>query len=98
MSKNGRSAFICDFVGCNKYFKEPIALPCGDTICKEHVNSLNTTIKCPICDEEFVVPEEGFRINIKMSSLISKNSQLTGQHKQVKDLFYKLEIMIDNFQ
>jgi hypothetical protein len=97
MSKNNRSAFICDVVGCNKYFKEPIALPCGDTICKEHLNNLDTTYKCPICDEEFIIPDEGFRINKKMNDAIKDNTHLTGQHKQVKYLLDQLERMIDNF-
>jgi WD40 repeat protein len=97
MSKNNRSAFICDFVGCNKYFKEPITLPCGDMICKEHLNYPGTTFKCTICDEELKIPVEGLRINKKINALMIDNSHLTEQQREVKDLFDQLERLIENF-
>ena len=98
MSENISSAFICDFVGCKKYFKEPITLPCGDTVCKEHVNHLETSFKCPICTKEFIILEEGFCVNRKINALIKENSHLTGQYKEVKDMFDKLEKLIGTFE
>jgi WD40 repeat protein len=92
------SEYLCDFVGCAKYLKEPITLPCGDIVCREHVDGRATSFECPICDNEFIIPEEGFKINIKMSSLINKNSHLTGQHKQAKEIFDQLEKEIEDFQ
>jgi hypothetical protein len=97
MTENNNFVFICDFAGCNKCFKEPITLPCGDTVCKEHINSHDTTFTCQICAKEFIIPEEGFSINRKINAFIRKNSHLTGQQREVKDLFDKLERMINNF-
>ncbi len=98
MSKNNSSAFICDFDGCNKYFKEPITLPCGDMICKKHMNPLEKSFKCPICTKKFQIPEEGFIMNRKINDIIINNNHLNGQQKEVKDLFDQLESLIDNFQ
>ena len=63
---------ICDFSGCKKYFKEPIDLPCGHNVCKQHLNKLEKTFKCTICDKETIIPEGGFKINLKMNEALKK--------------------------
>ena len=92
------SEYICEFSGCKKFFKEPIALPCGDMVCREHVSDTATSFKCPDCEEEFIVPDDGFRINRKVNAFLKNNSHLTGTHREVKDLFDQLEKEIDDFQ
>ncbi len=98
MNEINNSEYICEFAGCKKFLKEPITLPCGDMVCIEHVCVAATQFKCPDCEEEFIVPNKGFRINRKVNVFLNKNSHLTGKHKEVKDLFDKLEKDIDNFQ
>ena len=97
MSKIENSEYICTFSGCKKYFKEPINLPCGHIVCKQHLNKLEKTFKCPKCDKEAVIPEGGFKINLKMDEALKNESHLTGLHKQVKEKFDQLEKVIDNF-
>jgi hypothetical protein len=98
MSKSiDNSEYICNFSGCIKYFKEPINLSCDHIVCKQHVNKLETTFKCPICDKEAVIPEGGFKIDLKMNEALKNNSHLTGQHKQVKEKFDQLEKTVNNF-
>ena len=84
------SEYICDFFGCEKYLKEPVTLPCGQTVCKEHLNDAEEKFKCQFCDYNHMKPEKGFQVNIKMNSLLNKNSHLTDQHKQVKEMFNEL--------
>jgi predicted RNA-binding Zn-ribbon protein involved in translation (DUF1610 family) len=98
MSRKNNLEYICEFSGCNKYLKEPITLPCGDMVCREHISDTATSFKCPDCEEEFIVPEEGFRINRKVHNFLKNNSHLTGKHKQVKVLFDQLEKELDDFQ
>jgi WD40 repeat protein len=98
MSIINNSIYICDFIGCNKYLKEPITLPCGETVCREHVNDTSATFKCPVCEQDFIIPEEGFKINKKINTFINENSHLNGQHRELKDMFDKLERIIENFQ
>ena len=97
MSTINKSEYICDFSGCKKYFKEPIDLPCGHIVCKQHVNKLETTFKCPKCDKEAAIPEAGFKINLKINEELKSNSHLTGLHKKVKEKFDQLEKVVDNF-
>ncbi len=40
------SEYICDFAGCERCLKDPITLPCGETICKEHIDDTSATFKC----------------------------------------------------
>jgi WD40 repeat protein len=88
------SEFICDFQQCKKYLRDPISLPCGETICKLHIDDTSTSFKCPVCDEDHIKPQ----VNMKMNSVLNKNLHLTGQHKQVKESFDKLEKEINDFQ
>ena len=42
---------------CNQIYKQPITLPCGDSICKHHIEELisNNSINkfnCPLCNKE----------------------------------------------
>jgi hypothetical protein len=97
MSTINNSEYICDFSGCKKYFKEPINLPCGHIVCKQHLNKLETTFKCLKCDTEAVIPKGGFKIDLKMNETLKSNSHLTGQHKQVKEKFDQLEKTVNNF-
>lgn len=52
---------------CNKLLTQPIALPCGETVCYKHLSNmieqdtLFSTIKCSLCEKDHVVPEEGFQ-------------------------------------
>ena len=97
MSTISDSKYICNFSGCKKYLKEPISLPCGDMVCRKHVSDTSTSFKCPDCEEEFIVSEEGFKMNWKMNETLKTNSHLTGEHKQVKEMFDQIEKVIDSF-
>ena len=61
-----KSLVMCKI--CKKIFKNPIILPCGETICSEHIlnqphkhkskeSSLNTrVISCHFCKKEHILP------------------------------------------
>ena len=69
------SSFDCDL--CNKLLVDPIVLPCGNCICKPHLNELLTNITkekntfiCCICQDEHQIPKNGFMIHQKLQNLI----------------------------
>ena len=42
---------------CNKVYNEPITLPCGESLCRQHINELLSiddanTFYCPFCNEQ----------------------------------------------
>ena len=52
---NIKEELTCNY--CNEIFNIPIALPCGDSICKHHIEELTPSnssnkFKCPLCDKE----------------------------------------------
>ncbi len=69
---NVKADFTC--LICSKILKSPFALPCGDTICEEHIKKSevlrNNSIKCQSCGEVFDV----------------KNNQMIRQNKALQNL------------
>jgi len=55
-----QSLFICPI--CKTTLQDPIALPCGSTICKQHCEEI---IKddCQFCKKNHIMPEDGFVVN-----------------------------------
>ena len=69
---NLKSQLTCSY--CSKIFKDPILLPCHDTICLEHLSERNLVkenrIKCKKCNEEYQVRDNEFKSNEALKSLI----------------------------
>lgn len=59
---------------CQKIIFEPVFLPCGHSICKQHVNEAvgenEKQIKCDICAESFDIPSKGFAPNRALEGLM----------------------------
>ena len=90
------SSFTCDFLGCGKYLHLPVTLPCGITICLEHINQ-TTKFDCYNCKiQHTAIDDFGFRINNKLEDLINNNSHLNGKHKEVKELCDKLHSKLND--
>ena len=54
---------------CPKVLKDPIILPCQDTICKEHLDESNIkSIQCLTCNEEFNLENIEFKIMVNLKS------------------------------
>ena len=71
-----KSSFDCDL--CNKLLVDPVVMPCGNSICKAHLNEVLTNISaekntfiCFICQEEHYIPKNGFTIHKKLQNLLS---------------------------
>jgi hypothetical protein len=84
---------------CSKIFKSPFVLPCGDTICEEHLYDpqvlKNNSIKCQSCEETFQVKDnEMIRSNKSFQKLIQKELFLSDAEKSMKK---SLEESVQNF-
>jgi len=84
---------------CSKIFKSPFSLPCGDTICEEHLNESqnlkNNSIKCQSCGEAFEVKNnQMIRPNKALHMLIQKELFLSDAEKLMKK---SLKVSIENF-
>ena len=108
MSKNSSSSFICKYENCNKYFKEPIMLPCGRSICQEHVTNLinkakanensntinDTFFKCNLCQNDHLLVHE-YHLNVNLKEVMDQDFHLIAN---VNDKHADMRKLLLNFQ
>ena len=91
-----KSHLTCSY--CSRIFRDPILLPCGDSICREHLSDRGilkgNKIKCNRCTEEFGVKNNQFKSNEALKHSIESHSYLSNEEKSVKQ---KLEESIRQF-
>jgi transposase-like protein len=96
MLKSVKSQLTCSY--CSKIFKDPILLPCEDSICREHLSDRDIVkqnkIKCKKCNEEFQVKNNEFKSNEAISKLIDSHSHLNETEMSLKQ---DLEVSIRQF-
>jgi hypothetical protein len=73
-------------------------LPCGDSICREHISERDVVkqnkIKCKQCNEEFQVTDHEFKSNKAFNNLIESQFYLSEKEKCLKE---ELEVSIRKF-
>jgi hypothetical protein len=89
---------ICELENCELFIENPIILPCGSTICQEHVENESKKFDCEICKKEHFIPEEGFPINKFAYKLMESGFYLNKTQKKIKDSFEKLEQKIEEHE
>jgi hypothetical protein len=86
MLKSHKSHLTCSF--CSRIVKGPIALPCDETICREHLSERDVVkqnkIKCKKCSEEFQVNGHEFKSNIELMKLLESHSYLSSEELKLK--------------
>ncbi len=71
MFKIDQAKSLFDCCLCKNMMVDPIALVCGNTICKSHLDKMilsrstdkKNTFKCEMCNKEHYVPDGGFVVN-----------------------------------
>jgi hypothetical protein len=84
-----KSQFSCSY--CSRIFKDPIQLPCDDSIYHEHLSERNVVkenrIKCKKCNEEFVVKGKQFKSNDDLRKLLERSeSYLSEEESSLKKI------------
>ena len=73
-----KSQLTCSY--CSRILKDPIDLPCEDSICRQHLSDRDVVkenkIKCNKCNEEFAVKDNHFRSHKTIKNLIESQSYL----------------------
>jgi hypothetical protein len=79
----------CSF--CTKIFKSPISLPCGDTICEQHLKEDTyckcNSIKCKTCHKDFDLDDlnQLIKPNTIVQKLIEHERYLSDIEKSIKN-------------
>jgi hypothetical protein len=80
------SQLTCSY--CSRIFKDPILLPCDDSICRQHLSKRDVVkenkIKCVQCNAEFGVIENHFISNTTLKKLIESQSYLSEEETSLK--------------
>jgi hypothetical protein len=96
MLKSQKSKLTCSY--CSKIYKDPIELPCDDSICLEHLSEKevckNNRIKCKKCNEEFGVKNNEFKSNQTLKKLVEDQTHLSDEEISMKQ---KLEDSVQKF-
>lgn len=87
---------------CSKTLQSPVTLPCGETICKIHVNNEpETEYYCVTCNLNHSIPAGGFKINKILDEMLrSKISSLHfgDEYQSAVDALAKVNELIESFQ
>ena len=77
MYKVDKLKCFLDCEHCNKLLADPVVMTCGKFICKIHLEKLLTheskekkSFICVICQEEHVIPKNGFVVNDRLQELL----------------------------
>ena len=91
-----KSNLTCSY--CSKIYKDPVELPCGDLICKEHLNEKEVVqknkIKCQECKQEFEVKGIEFNLSKAIQKQIDNKLYLNDDEIALKQ---KIEVSIKVF-
>ena len=99
MSANSNSDELSKMLTCrifNKYFIDPVVLPCCSTICKEHVVLVNIgndmfSFNCQVCNQEHKTLEENFPKNSEVVNFLKFNFHLDEQTAKEMKLIEEFE-------
>ena len=86
------SMSICKIKECNKFFQEPVQLPCKNNICKCHiVKNESNKFDCELCSSEHEIPDGGFALNSELNNMINLSLHLNDKEKDLQELIKMFE-------
>ena len=91
-------ALVCKFKDCNLIYEKPITLPCGNSLCKHHLDHVDQPFVCQFCKEEHQIPQNGFAINKTIIQLIETNVQFIELRKEIDQSFDNLNTIIEDYE
>ena len=96
-----KSVFVCSWKTCQKYLVDPVILPCGYTVCREHLKPINGDLSkeniqftCDICNKEHKTSINLIVINHSVSKIIQEDIHLSQQQKVLKASIKQIEALL----
>ena len=90
------ATLICNFKFCKRYLENPVCLPCGHNICKEH---LEEAVLCSICGQKIQkLPEGDYKVNEALSKILALDLHYSSdKQKRCKQNIDQLRSSVENF-
>jgi DNA repair exonuclease SbcCD ATPase subunit len=88
---------LLKFIKCSKCFElleNPVALPCGNSICEKHQKEDrddNNSVYCSVCDLHHVIPNGGFIRILALEKLIERKINNIDLGDEYRSAYDKLE-------
>jgi hypothetical protein len=94
-----KPVFVCASKSCQKYLNTPVTLPCGSTVCREHLEPAgspieNVKINCDLCEIEHNIPAKYLAFNHTLSDLMEKDIHLSPEQKEIKANVVQMEAIL----
>jgi hypothetical protein len=90
-------AYVCKFKDCNLIYENPITLPCGHSLCQNHLETTDEKFMCQFCEKEHIIPENGFFINKTIVQLIEEYVKSNPIRKEIKQTFDQLAQLVKEY-
>ena len=91
-------ALVCQYDGCKLILEHPVTLPCGYSLCKNHLDQFNHKFECFFCKKEHQIPDDGFAINHTFNMIIDSYFDMDSLRKQIKYSFNKLNEILYEYE
>jgi hypothetical protein len=86
MFKSKKPQLTCSY--CSRIFRDPILLPCEDSICRQHLKEREIVkaniIKCKKCNGEFQIKDKQFESNEGLKKLVESQCYLSEEELGLK--------------
>ena len=82
-----QQSFECEFKDCKSIYENPITLPCGNSICSKHLDQYDQKFVCQFCQDEHVIPKQGFAINKSIMKTIDSFYESNPIRTKIKDSY-----------
>jgi WD40 repeat protein len=90
---------VCQYDQCKLILENPIVLPCGFSLCKQHLENVNHKFNCFFCnDEHEKLTENGFLMSKTINSIIDEYFQVNPVMIEIKESFDKLNESIKEYE
>jgi hypothetical protein len=91
-----KSQLTCTY--CSKIYKDPVDLPCDDSICRAHLSERKVVkgnrIKCKECKQAFQVEDSQFKLNKTLKKLLESQCYMSEEEICLK---LELEALVRKF-
>lgn len=85
------SIYDCNL--CKNLLVDPVTVPCGNNLCKHHLDTLvaelpkkATFYRCELCQEEHQIPNKGFMVNKQLHNVLELELQNSVFYKFFKKI------------
>jgi WD40 repeat protein len=92
---------ICKFKDCKLILENPVTLPCGNSICKHHLEQFEDQCQkynCVFCQDEHEIPKNGFGINKIIALMIQNYFESDPLRKKIIESFDNLIESVKDYQ